>query len=216
MQTPIERLKFIYNAYHVTRYHTSARVRDKQLLGQHHAGVAAIYMVLCDALCVATTIEGFRYALTHDMGEFFTGDMPAPAKRGMGLKDRFEQAEERALKEFDMDNWPTQQHLDIIKLADCIDGMLHCLWEANQGNRSALPVFWTFLSYARELPISDSHTSIRTLLFKLHDLACARDREDIFETKIGFAEIYPSNPKVARVDGIAEPERVGRAPDEAC
>jgi 5'-deoxynucleotidase YfbR-like HD superfamily hydrolase len=189
----INKLKFITSAYRVQRYHTSSRVKEKQLLGQHSAGVAMAYVVLCQTLGQGIDPNGVLVALTHDMGEFYTGDMPAPAKRAMNLRDAFDAAENKARSVFGVDFGCGEQTLQLVKIADAIDGMLHCLWEANGGNRAALAVFDVFNNYVSEL-LEPAHGVIfHEIVVPLQNVAYNirhRRTDDQFDTGIGFDMIH--------------------------
>lgn len=78
----VKDLKFIANASRVTRWHTAATVH-KETLGEHHGMVAQLLLLLFPD-CTKTTLA---YAVTHDVGEYITGDIPSPTKDALGIRE---------------------------------------------------------------------------------------------------------------------------------
>jgi len=51
----------------------------------------------------------------------------------------------------------TEEEHRYLKLADCFDGMLHCIYERMMGNQTVSKIYWKFRMYAGELnPIGRS------------------------------------------------------------
>lgn len=81
---------------HVRRYHTEQLIGDHQTVAEHSAHVALILL----ALHPAPSASLLTAALTHDLGERRTGDMPAPVKwRFTALAEHLREAEVLALEE---------------------------------------------------------------------------------------------------------------------
>lgn len=75
-------LRFIAEASRVVRWHT-ASVIHRETLGEHH-GMVAQLLLLVFPDC---SKEALAYAVTHDVGELITGDVPSPTKEALGIRD---------------------------------------------------------------------------------------------------------------------------------
>jgi 5'-deoxynucleotidase YfbR-like HD superfamily hydrolase len=74
----------------VTRYH-NAPIHNKQHMDSHHWETAVILM----RIYPECSKELLFYALTHDCGEAYTGDLPAPIKRQLPeLKEKLDALED--------------------------------------------------------------------------------------------------------------------------
>jgi len=89
------------------------------------------------------------------MAEHKLGDMPAPAKRLLGIREIFNRKEEELLNSIWLLNSLTTEEEIILKLADALDGALFCVSELSLGNRVITECYDNFISYALELnPLS--------------------------------------------------------------
>jgi 5'-deoxynucleotidase YfbR-like HD superfamily hydrolase len=118
----------------------------------HSFGVA----MLC-SLLVGVTSQGhtkasaslLMAALTHDLAEQFTGDVSAPAKRHLGMRQQLHDLEQQELRKYGLDY---EQHLTVVELqaldlADCMDGLLYCCRELSLGNKNVQLVWRKYCSY---------------------------------------------------------------------
>lgn len=93
-----------YEAGFVQRYHTHPRLaRFGQTDGHHSFGVAALMINLHPA----PSAELLKACITHDMGERFAGDLPAPVKRdNPELAEEHRALEALMLKRYFFDAYP--------------------------------------------------------------------------------------------------------------
>lgn len=78
----VEDLKFIANASRVVRWHT-ASVLHRETLGEHHGMVAQLLLLIFPDC----SKEALAYAVTHDVGELITGDIPSPTKDALDIRE---------------------------------------------------------------------------------------------------------------------------------
>ena len=142
-----KQLEFMLKGSDVTRYHT-LRTLQQETVGHHSHGVAMLVLLIkpdihCDVVYAA---------LTHDLAEHLTGDIPSPAKRLYGISDTVSGVENELIIE---SGWPlfllTPSEQRVLKLADIAQGALFCAREVQLGNALMRTVFDRYLSYAEEL-----------------------------------------------------------------
>lgn len=127
----------ILDAARVLRYHTMP-VIHRQTTGEHSARVALIIMEIYPN----AGAELLRAALMHDLAEYYTGDVPAPAKwDSKFLKDALDESEEIWMINVGL-RFPdlSQFGRDVLKFADLAELVMYCMDEAVLGNRSMLKV----------------------------------------------------------------------------
>jgi 5'-deoxynucleotidase YfbR-like HD superfamily hydrolase len=93
--------------------------------------------------------------LSHDLGEQVIGDIPSPTKRligDLGMR-ALNDLEDQTLSETGLLFSLTEEEQNLLKLADCLDGMLFCISERRLGNRNVVEIFGRFCSYARQLGV---------------------------------------------------------------
>lgn len=125
---------------HVHRWGILRRIRQQSVA--EHSFFVAIY-----AIEIAEFIEWqgdhytlIRAALSHDMPEVRTGDLPGPTKRAVLDAERLDSFESRTMQ----DLFPTHQNFfrtngeagNILAVADILDATLFLADEKNMGNRS--------------------------------------------------------------------------------
>lgn len=147
-----ELLQFISEGGSVVRYHTRPGIKPDT--DAHHShGVAMLCSILAGSSdetgSTLASVNLLMAALTHDLAEQKAGDMSAPAKRALGIRDLLNDFETDELKVYWLDY---QQHLTkeefvILQMADCFDGMLYCCRELALGNRNALLVWRRYCAY---------------------------------------------------------------------
>lgn len=119
---------------HVMRFHTR-RTLHPQNVAAHSANVALIAYALSGG---RPSTELLLAALTHDMEERWTGDVPAPVKWASPALDaeldrlgaQWRQ-EHTGLETFPL----TEEERRVLKAADYIDGAMFCYYEMQSGSR---------------------------------------------------------------------------------
>src|SRR5574337_169888 len=134
-------LTFVRRAGQVRRYHTEVTIKD-QSVGEHSFNVAW----LCHLLTKQRPMSALLlHALAHDAAKPATGDIPAPTKRSLKIRDTVDALENEIMGKAGLDLPPLDDHnAHILKLADALDGVLWCLREWELGNRTIVPVFNNF------------------------------------------------------------------------
>lgn len=142
------KLDFIFSGGLVKRYHVMDTLRT-QNNAEHSFGVAWLVYMLSGGMPSAALLIA---ALQHDLAEQDTGDLPAPAKRRLGISEQFAEYEETILLEIGLLAQPLSEYeLRILKLADCAELCLFCIREIALGNKQMHIVYQRGISYIHEL-----------------------------------------------------------------
>lgn len=148
MQT-FEQLLWVLRAGGVSRFHCH-EVNKVQNIAEHSWQVAIITNYIAPGSFLATIMS----ALLHDVGEFETGDVPAPVKRASPIiANMFDAMEINACRE---KGGLATYHLSsyektVIKAADSLSGMYYCYTERRKGNVNLRDAFYRYVDYVREL-----------------------------------------------------------------
>ena len=133
----MKRFKDLYNAGSVKRYHTTRTVQE-QNLAAHSWGVA---LILCQISEGPVSPHLMLAALTHDLAESLTGDVPYPAKR-------LSRALDSSLKDVEL-AWEadhgivsdlTEEEYALLKWADMFELACFAKSELAMGNSYAHPI----------------------------------------------------------------------------
>lgn len=132
------------------RFHTHAdRMLKTQDVAQHSYNVVWLVMALT---AHAASRHLILAALEHDAVEHWTGDMPAPTKRALGIREQYAAYEER----LGTDHFGRMYGADlglfdatVLRLADAIEGAFRCVHEIELGNKLVYGILENFRSYAR-------------------------------------------------------------------
>ena len=148
-----EVLQFIIVGGAVVRYHTRPGIKPDT--DAHHShGVALLCALLSPSVQGRTTASAtlLMAALTHDLGEQKTGDVSAPAKRILGVRDQLAMAEKTELYRYELcyENLLTPEEKAILTLADSFDGMLYCCRERALGNKNVALIWRNYCKYVSE------------------------------------------------------------------
>ncbi len=142
-----EDMQAMWDGGETQRFHTCTLLRP-DTVGQHSYGVACVLMhVFPEA-----GAHLLRAALKHDMAEAFTGDMPAPAKRGLGIRAQFAAFEDEYLEGVGVETetlngWEAW----LLKFCDSTDGLRVTIRERSMGNRLIEIAHLNFSTYIEEL-----------------------------------------------------------------
>lgn len=128
-----EQLLKLLTAGQVKRYHAQLTLKE-QTVAEHSHSVAMLCWAITGGSASAALLMA---ALTHDLGERWTGDMPAPVKNGSPfVHDYMKDMERRALRLVGYVDQPlSDQESRVLKLADALDGLLFCWREWQYGNQ---------------------------------------------------------------------------------
>ena len=138
-----QRLLLVLQSGTVKRFHTTPTLHEN-ILAQHQWGVAILAYTLAHD---KPSVNLLMSALTHDLAEKVYGDIPAPAKRALGLRETINDLEASFIRDKAGFFPLTAEELNIVKLADNLDGMLYCIHERILGNRWADTVYERFRGY---------------------------------------------------------------------
>lgn len=141
---------FIFSGGNSTRFHT-VDVHNRQCIGNHSFGVAWLCELITQGAASKNLIMA---ALAHDLAEHVVGDVPAPAKRSMGIGKLYEAAEYIQLSQAGLSPYfdkLTPLESEVLKLSDCFEGMIFCLRERKLGNRNVDDIFGRYVSYVSEV-----------------------------------------------------------------
>jgi 5'-deoxynucleotidase YfbR-like HD superfamily hydrolase len=102
---------------------------------EHSWGVAMLCSLLSDDCASARLLMA---ALTHDMAEHETGDMPSHVKRvgSIGVQLAALETVHRRAAGFEYSERLTDEEAVILNVADQLEGMLYCIRERRCGNRN--------------------------------------------------------------------------------
>jgi hypothetical protein len=132
------------------RFHTCTMLRP-DTVGQHSYGVACVMMHVYPA----APARLLRACLKHDMAEQFTGDMPSPAKRGLGIREQFAAYEDEFLDSVGIGAEPlSAAQAWLLKFCDSADGTRVCIRERSMGNRRIEFAYGNFNRYLDELLVA--------------------------------------------------------------
>lgn len=138
-------LEFCLNGSYVRRFHQHSVVLP-DINARHSHGVAMLCYLLSPE---DPSLNLIMAALTHDLAEYAVGDVPAPTKRALGIRDALStiegnQLETRGLR-FE-DKLTVEEHRTL-KMADALDGMLYCVHELRLGNRTLVQPYRTWITW---------------------------------------------------------------------
>lgn len=134
----------------VRRYHQRyTAVVDT--VGSHSAGVACIVLALYRGTLPSAAL--LATALTHDLGEQVTGDIPSPVKKSLdaATKKRLEDMEDDLLGGCGLVYHVTEAEYGVLKFADNLDGFIFCCEEIMRGNTSVINVGDTYRKYLSDI-----------------------------------------------------------------
>jgi 5'-deoxynucleotidase YfbR-like HD superfamily hydrolase len=155
---PFEQLDFIQNGRVTHRFH-GLRMFDYQRVDAHSYGVAMLTLVLVGGSDAERRERLMLAALVHDLAEHIAGDLPAPTKRTMGPEWRsaFNGYEDGLLAGAGLYVPLNAQDTRVLKLADALEGCLHCIEERRMGNSGVEGIFTEFWKYAYEEQLLGQH-----------------------------------------------------------
>lgn len=128
------RVKLARRAGRVQRYHTQ-RLLFPETVAEHTFNMLNLLFILCNGRASHRLVSAI---LTHDMGEYHSGDMPSPVKKAMppDAKAAFAAEEDAAMMEIHphFEEAMTEPERWLFKLIDNLDGLLKSTEEVRMGN----------------------------------------------------------------------------------
>lgn len=139
-----KRLNMIMRSARVRRYHTED-TQQQQNVGEHTYGVMWLVYLLTDGACSKDLLLA---TLMHDAPEYITGDVPSPVKAAHNVRPAFERMEAELMEVLRIPQPVISDHAArTLKLADCLEGALFCVTEAQRGNRLIKVCLVNYISY---------------------------------------------------------------------
>lgn len=162
------RILFTMRGGEVVRYHTLMTIQ-RETVSSHSFGVAwFVYFLQPEARA-----QVLMAALAHDLAEHMVGDIPAPAKRELGIGEQLNSLEDKLLKAAKLDFEITEEEKRVLKLADCAQGAMFCIRERSLGNRGVDVVFGRYMSYIGErITLDEAENNLVEILNELWKEAC--------------------------------------------
>ena len=138
-----EKLETIYDAQFINRYHTVPLGGLRQTVGAHSYAV----VVLLDQLWDNCSKNLLLSALYHDVPEIVLGDIPATAKWSYPeVQKAFKKAEQKVMKDLDIDFVLTDRELNRLKMADMLELVMYC-HKLNDSNPRMRLIMQTGVNY---------------------------------------------------------------------
>lgn len=120
----------------VKRCHTLQTITT-QTVAEHSWGVA----ILLQKFFPESSKQLLLAALSHDIAEVLTGDIPADAKwMFKDLKNITEMIERQYNEQLGIDYHLTDEEKHILKLCDLLELLLFCVEEIFMGNKNMIPI----------------------------------------------------------------------------
>ncbi len=132
------------------RYHThAAELIKSQDVAQHSYNVCWLAYALTNG---GLSRCALLHCLMHDAGERWAGDLPAPTKRTLEIRDLFGMFEDQQLLlETGLEPPPLSEfEVCVMKIADSLEGARFCGHEIAMGNKLPIRMLKNFLDYATE------------------------------------------------------------------
>lgn len=146
-----EQLAYARAGGHTKRFHTQQTLLT-DTVGHHSFNVAWLTHFLGTHLNATERYTLLLAALEHDLPEAQFGDVPAPSKREMGIRDIWND-NERDLQHqmgFGYEDALSDEGRRILKLCDALDGAFYCCNERALGNRPIADCYKNFRAYVEE------------------------------------------------------------------
>lgn len=154
-------LQFMEDGGRTIRCHTVPTIAP-QNVAAHSYGVAWLcYIIMTPNHEPSANL--LLHALSHDMAEHVTGDIPAPTKRSLDISDAVQKWEYNAmaLAGFELPPLSDLESL-VLKLADCLELLMYCVRERGLGNKTQQLsiMYYNAEEYAKDILCSICDNSI--------------------------------------------------------
>jgi 5'-deoxynucleotidase len=152
----------------VKRSHTCRTLLERNV-AEHSHGVAMLVLLLYAEEGILPRPEVLAAALTHDLSELATGDMPAPVKReNPALRQALHDISHRWEEKHGIWYTLTAEEQHLLLWCDRMDFALYSLEEVTMGNRYFSEFLGRILHWLDELQLPGPPVS--KLRFAAHDL----------------------------------------------
>ena len=139
-----QKVRFVERSARTQRYHSQPTLHA-QSVGEHTYGVMMLIHLMTGGKASAALLTA---ALLHDTPECATGDVPGPVKRAADVGEAFEALESRVMAYYGIEEPKLDSaEASILKLADNLEGLSYCAFEARMGNREIQDCYMNYLAY---------------------------------------------------------------------
>ncbi len=139
-----ETLNLILNGGRVTRFHTQSFLKAET--NAEHSFFVAWVCWWC--MGGKPSAELLLAALSHDLPEYVTGDLPSPTKKLLnGAMDAWEADLYKGADVLNYAMMLNSEETYVLKFADLCAGWLKCVYELQMGNTMLLPVQERYAQY---------------------------------------------------------------------
>lgn len=158
----LNRIRLARHGFDVRRWHTCP-MRCEQTVADHTARMMQILVVVWPDV----SREALIAALHHDVGEFWTGDIPSPVKKRLdeNMSEKMHSVEAEFVREvftFDLEELAPEDQ-ERIAFADLMELLLTCLDELNRGDHNAFYVLRVGLNYLKGMKIIEQDPAASAL-----------------------------------------------------
>lgn len=145
------RMDFIHAGRATRRFHTM-EMFDYQRVDAHSYGVAMFVTIIVPLVEAERGLRLLMASLVHDLAEHKVGDIPSPAKRELGIRTEFDAYENVLLAEAGLARAEPLNSADarVLAIADCADGVAHCISERAKGNTNVKAAFYNYWEYLNQ------------------------------------------------------------------
>ena len=148
----------------IKRYHT-LEIIGEQAVASHSWGVAIILQFLEPNVSKQAILR----ALTHDVAELFTGDVPAPVKwDNPDLVEVLKRIEDKYESDIGIEYELTPQEIALGKQADMFELLVFCVRQRRLGNTNMNEVFSNGVEYLASINLNSRGKELLGYLTKIY------------------------------------------------
>tara|TARA_R110000744_G_scaffold195300_1_gene314288 strand:- start:815 stop:1351 length:537 start_codon:yes stop_codon:yes gene_type:complete len=160
----VEEVTNVLSGGEVKRYHTLPIIGE-QTVASHSWGVALILDWLKPDISKTAILK----ALTHDVAEKQTGDIPAPTKwNNKSLAKQLASVERRIERELGVDYELTTEEKEFFKQSDLFELLLYCVNQRSLGNTNVNVVFSNGVEKLVDMQLNERGKALLAHLVQLY------------------------------------------------
>jgi 5'-deoxynucleotidase len=164
VKTGIDNLFEVVRGGTIKRYHTLETIGE-QSVGAHSWGVAIILQYLEPNVSKIAILK----ALTHDVAELYTGDIPAPVKwDNPDLVEVLKRIEDKYESDIGIEYELTPQEIALGKQADMFELLVFCVRQRRLGNTNMNEVFSNGVEYLASINLNSRGKELLGYLTKIY------------------------------------------------